>query len=284
MNKQSVLIFKLPELFKILNELKTGEEESLLVGKAAFPDPPNKIEDKDFNEFNREKTIEFSSLLGMVPYSKKLDMIIPSLFPEKVIKNSLGEVLSSANLKQLRIAETEKYPHVTFFFNGGHEKLFDGEERVLIPSPKVKTYDLAPKMGANKITKEIVEKIKNKSFDVIIANFANPDMVGHTGNYKAVVEAIEYIDKCVGKIFNQVTKDKGIMIITSDHGNSEMMWDTENVSPHTAHTSNPVPFILVDEKIGFKLRTGNLADIAPTIIDLLNLNKPKEMEGISLII
>ena len=211
-------------------------------------------------------------------------MIIPSLFPEKIIKNSLGEVLSSANLKQLRIAETEKYPHVTFFFNGGHEKLFDGEERIMIPSPKVKTYDLAPKMGANKITKEIVEKIKNKRFDVIIANFANPDMVGHTGNYKAVVEGVEYIDKCIGKIFNQVTKNKGIMILTSDHGNSEMMWDIENGSPHTAHTSNPVPFILVDEKIDFKLRKGNLADIAPTIIDLLNLNKPKDMEGISLII
>ena len=240
--------------------------------------------DKNFNKFNREKTIEFSSFLGMVPYSKKIDMIIPSLFPEKIIKNSLGEVLSSANLKQLRIAETEKYPHVTFFFNGGHEKLFDGEERILIPSPKVKTYDLAPKMGANKITKEIVEKIKNKSFDVIIANFANPDMVGHTGNYQAVLEGIECIDKCIGKIFNQVTKNEGIMILTPDHGNSEMMWDLENNSPHTAHTSNPVPFILVDEKIDFKLRRGNLADIAPTIIDLLNLNKPKDMEGFSLII
>jgi len=244
----------------------------------------NSLIDKNFNEFNREKTIEFSSFLGMVSYSKKIDMSIPSLFPKKIIKNSLGEVLSQANLKQLRIAETEKYPHVTFFFNGGDEKTFDGEKRILIPSPKVKTYDLAPKMGANEITKEIVEKIKNKNFDVIIANFANPDMVGHTGNYKAVVEGIEYIDKCIGKIFNQVTKNKGIMILTSDHGNSEMMWDIENDSPHTSHTSNPVPFVLIDEKADLKLRKGNLSDIAPTIIDLLNLNKPKDMEGISLII
>ena len=244
----------------------------------------NSLTDKNFNNFVRSKTIDYSSLLGMVPYSYEIDKLMPSLFPKNNIKNSLGEILSNSGLKQLRIAETEKYPHVTFFFNGGDEKVFNGEERVLISSPKVETYDLAPKMSASEITDEIIKSINNKNFDIIIANFANPDMVGHSGNYESTLQAVEYVDDCVGKIFKAINEKNGILILTSDHGNSETMWDEDQKSKHTAHTNNLVPFILVNGGDDIKLNKGKLSDIAPTIIELLNLDKPKEIEGNSLII
>ena len=244
----------------------------------------NSLTDKNFNNFVRSKTIDYSSLLGMVPYSYEIDKLMPSLFPKNNIKNSLGEILSNSGLKQLRIAETEKYPHVTFFFNGGDEKVFNGEERVLISSPKVETYDLAPKMSASEITDEIIKSINNKNFDIIIANFANPDMVGHSGNYESTRLAVEYVDECVGKIFKAINEKNGILILTSDHGNSETMWDEDQKSKHTAHTNNLVPFILVNGGDHIKLNKGKLSDIAPTIIELLNIVKPKEIEGNSLII
>ena len=244
----------------------------------------NSLTDKNFNNFVRSKTIDYSSLLGMVPYSYEIDKLMPSLFPKNNIKNSLGEILSNSGLKQLRIAETEKYPHVTFFFNGGDEKVFNGEERVLISSPKVETYDLAPKMSASEITDEIIKSINNKNFDIIIANFANPDMVGHSGNYESTRLAVEYVDECVGKIFKAINEKNGILILTSDHGNSETMWDEDQKSKHTAHTNNLVPFILVNGGDDIKLNKGKLSDIAPTIIELLNIDKPKEIEGNSLII
>ena len=242
------------------------------------------LTDKNFNNFVRTKKSNYSSLLGMVPYSDEIDKRIPSLFPKIKIKNSLGEILSYSGLKQLRIAETEKYPHVTFFFNGGDEKIFIGEERVLIPSPKVATYDLTPKMSAGEITNEIIKSVKNKDYDIIIANFANPDMVGHSGNYESTLKAVEYVDECIGKIFKATNEKNSILILTSDHGNSETMWDENQKSKHTAHTNNQVPFILVNGDDGIKLNKGKLSDIAPTIIELLNINKPKEIEGNSLII
>ena len=244
----------------------------------------NSLTDKNFNNFVRSKTIDYSSLLGMVPYSYEIDKLMPSLFPKNNIKNSLGEILSNSGLKQLRIAETEKYPHVTFFFNGGDEKVFNGEERILISSPKVETYDLTPKMSASEITDEIIKSINNKNFDIIIANFANPDMVGHSGNYESTLQAVEYVDECVGKIFKASNKKNNILILTSDHGNSETMWDEDQKSKHTAHTNNLVPFILVNGGDDIKLNKGKLSDIAPTIIELLNIDKPKEIEGNSLII
>ena len=244
----------------------------------------NSLTDKNFNNFVRSKTIDYSSLLGMVPYSYEIDKLMPSLFPKNNINNSLGEILSNSGLKQLRIAETEKYPHVTFFFNGGDEKVFNGEERILISSPKVDTYDLTPKMSASEITDEIIKSINNKNFDIIIANFANPDMVGHSGNYESTRLAVEYVDECVGKIFKAINEKNGILILTSDHGNSETMWDEDQKSKHTAHTNNLVPFILVNGGDDIKLNKGKLSDIAPTIIELLNIDKPKEIEGNSLII
>ena len=244
----------------------------------------NSLTNKSFNNFVRSKTIDYSSLLGMVPYSYEIDKLMPSLFSKNDIKNSLGEILSNSGLKQLRIAETEKYPHVTFFFNGGDEKVFNGEERILISSPKVETYDLTPKMSASEITEEIIKSINNKNFDVIIANFANPDMVGHSGNYEPTLQAVEYVDECVGKIFKAINEKNGILILTSDHGNSETMWDEVKKSKHTAHTNNLVPFILVNGGDDIKLNKGRLSDIAPTIIQLLNIDKPKEIEGNSLII
>ena len=244
----------------------------------------NSLTNKSFNNFVRSKTIDYSSLLGMVPYSYEIDKLMPSLFSKNDIKNSLGEILSNSGLKQLRIAETEKYPHVTFFFNGGDEKVFNGEERILISSPKVETYDLTPKMSASEITEEIIKSINNKNFDVVIANFANPDMVGHSGNYESTLQAVEYVDECVGKIFEAINEKNGILILTSDHGNSETMWDEVKKSKHTAHTNNLVPFILVNGGDDIKLNKGRLSDIAPTIIQLLNIDKPKEIEGNSLII
>ena len=244
----------------------------------------NSLTNKKFDNFRISKLVNFSSLLGMVPYSSEIDKIMPSLFPKNKILNSLGEVLSYSGLKQLRIAETEKYAHVTFFFNGGSEKTFKGEERILIPSPKVSTYDKAPKMSAMEITNEIVKNINKEEFDIIIANFANPDMVGHTGNFGSTVEAIEFVDECIGRIFKAIKDKNSILILTSDHGNSETMWDEKQNSKHTAHTNNPVPFIIVNCEKEINLKKGTLSDIAPTIISMFNLNKPKEIEGKSLII
>jgi len=205
-------------------------------------------------------------------------------FPQMTLSNLFGELLSKAVKKQLRIAETEKYPHVTFFFNGQNEKPYPGEDRTLIPSPKVPTYDLQPQMNAPEVTEKAVAAVLSKKYDVIILNYANPDMVGHTGVLKAAVAAVEVVDTGVGKVMDAVGKVGGTALITADHGNCETMWDYETNGPHTAHTTNPVPCTLVAPEKRFSLRPGGiLADIAPTFLELLKLPQPKEMTGRSLL-
>ena len=203
-------------------------------------------------------------------------------FPRQSVVNGLGEYLSKMGMTQLRIAETEKYAHVTFFFNGGVETVFPGEDRCLIPSPKVATYDLQPEMSAPAVCEECVKRIESGAYDVIVLNFANCDMVGHTGVFDAAVKAVETVDTCVGKVVEATRRQGGIAMVTADHGNAEVMRQADG-SPMTAHTTNPVPFILVGA--GSELRQGGcLADIAPTILDVLGLNQPEEMTGKTLII
>ena len=216
--------------------------------------------------------------------STEYDASMPNVevaFPRVTVKNGLGEYLSSMGMTQLRIAETEKYAHVTFFFNGGSETVFPGEDRVLVPSPKVATYDLQPEMSAYEVCAKCVERIESGAYDVIILNFANCDMVGHTGVFDAAVKAVETVDECVGKVVDATLKMGGIAMVTADHGNAEQMRQ-EDGSPMTAHTTNLVPFILCGA--GTELRPGKLADIAPTILDVMGLEKPAEMTGKTLII
>jgi len=209
----------------------------------------------------------------------------PIAFPQQNLKNTLGEVLSQHGLKQLRIAETEKYAHVTFFFNGGIEEANSGEERILIPSPKVATYNLQPEMSAPELTQRLLEQLRENTYDVIILNFANPDMVGHTGVFEATIKAVETIDQCLGVIYDELQKMKGTLLVTADHGNAEEKVDLTTELPLTAHSTNRIPFILIDDRFkGQKLREGGaLCDVAPTLLELLNLPKPEEMTGHSLI-
>ncbi len=200
---------------------------------------------------------------------------VPFAFDIEKIKNTFGEIISKHGLKQLRIAETEKYAHVTYFFNGGEEKPFKGEERCLIQSPKIATYDLKPEMAAYEVTKEVIKRIDSNKYDVIILNYANPDMVGHTGNWKAVLKALEAVDNCLGKVVNKIIEKNGIAIITADHGNAEEMFEAGKTGIKTSHTSNPVPFILIGMDV--KLKKGVLGNIAPTMLELLDIEKPKEM-------
>ena len=207
-------------------------------------------------------------------------------YQPQVLKNTLGEYLAKNGKKQFRIAETEKYAHVTFFFNGGVEQPNEGEDRFLIPSPKVATYDMQPEMSAYLVADKACEMIHSGKYDVMILNFANPDMVGHTGVMEAAVAACEAVDECLGKVVAAIREVGGEAIVTADHGNSEMMLDPKTGGPFTAHTTNPVPCILVsDARRNAKLREGGiLADLAPTILDLMGLFKPEEMEGTSLIL
>lgn len=204
------------------------------------------------------------------------------VFKKDEIKNTFGEIISNKGLTQLRIAETEKYAHVTFFFNGGEEKQYPGEDRILIPSPKVETYDMQPEMSAREVTDKVVEAIESRKYDTIILNYANPDMVGHTGILEAAIKAIETIDECVGRVVEAIEKTEGVMLITADHGNSEQMIDYATGEPHTAHTTNVVPLVLVGKQA--KLKEGRLADLAPTMLQLMNIEKPVEMTGESLIV
>ncbi|WP_353273196.1 2,3-bisphosphoglycerate-independent phosphoglycerate mutase [Wolbachia endosymbiont (group A) of Portevinia maculata] len=222
----------------------------------------------------------FSSILSMMKY--KEDLKIPYIFPPISFANTLGQTIEDNKLQQLRIAETEKYAHVTFFFNCGKEEPFSGEERILIPSPKVQTYDLQPEMSAFELTEKLVEKIHSQEFALIVVNYANPDMVGHTGNIKAAEKAVLAVDDCLAKVLSAVKKSSNTaLIVTADHGNVECMFDEENNTPHTAHTLNKVPFIVSCDNL--KLRDGRLSDIAPTILQLLGIKKPDEMTGSSLI-
>ena len=217
----------------------------------------------------------------MSEYDEKLN--VPLVFPTECIENTLGQVLSDHGLKQLRIAETEKYAHVTFFMNGGVEEQNPGEERLLIPSPKVATYDLKPQMSAFEVTDALVEQIRSGSYDVIIVNYANMDMVGHTGFFDAAVEAVQTVDTCVGRVVAAVIGSGGSVIITADHGNAEKMIDAVSGSTHTAHTSNPVRCIYVCNEPGLQLCKGKLSDIAPTMLEILGIQQPMEMTGRSLL-
>nr|QCI06673.1 Phosphoglycerate mutase [Gayliella sp.] len=211
---------------------------------------------------------------------------IPIIFPPTIKNNFLGQVISDHKFKQLRIAETEKYAHVTYFFNGGIEEPFPGENRILIPSPKVETYDLKPDMSAYELTDKIIEAIKTDTYDFIVINYANPDMIGHTGNFEATIESIEVIDKCIKQLVETIDETHHTLIITADHGNADCMLTNDN-KPCKSHSLNPVPFILVNPTINNKQilkKNGSLADIAPTILDLLNINIPQEMNGQSLLI
>ena len=240
--------------------------------------------DPDFTGFARGRTVSFAATTGMVEYSSDLNRFLALIFPPKQLTRVLGEVVAEAGLKQLRIAETEKYPHVTFFFNGGEEKVYPGEERILVPSPKVATYDLQPEMSADEVTDKLVAAIESDVFDLVVANYANPDMVGHTGDLGAAIQAVQAVDSGLGRLERAVRQRGGVLLVTADHGNCELMRDPDTNGPHTAHTLEPVPAVLVNAPADVGIfRDGRLADVAPTLLALLGLPQPAEMTGVSLI-
>lgn len=240
------------------------------------------IVDDEFEGFQRGKIVD-TFFVSMTEYDKTIKNVHVAFKPEKP-ENTLGEYISNLGFNQLRIAETEKYAHVTFFFNGGREEPYENEDRVLIPSPKVATYDLKPEMSAIEVKNEVLNRLNMNKYHLIILNFANPDMVGHTGVVEAAIKAVETVDFCLGEIVDLLLKKGGKALITADHGNVEMMIDEKDGSPITSHTTNKVPLIMVGERENIELREGILADISPTLLDMMGLKKPKEMTGNSLII
>ena len=241
--------------------------------------------DPGFDGFARKRRVEFAVAAGMVAYGSALDPFMTALIQPQALDNVLGQVVADAGLRQLRIAETEKYAHVTFFLNGGREAQFPGEDRILEPSPKVATYDLKPEMSAPQVTDRLVQAVGDGAYDLIVVNYANTDMVGHTGILKAAIAAVETVDGCLGRLEAAVRAAGGALLITADHGNAENMRNAATGQPHTAHTHNPVPAVLAagrsaDTRIG----DGRLADIAPTVLELLGLERPAEMTGRSLIV
>jgi 2,3-bisphosphoglycerate-independent phosphoglycerate mutase len=240
--------------------------------------------DQKFDGFERGQTVKFASAAGLVEYSEALNPFITTLFPPIALAGIMAEIVSNAKKQQLRIAETEKYAHVTFFFNGGVETPFPGEERVLIPSPKVATYDLKPEMSAAGVTDKLIEAIESDKYDFIFVNYANPDMVGHTGILDAAIKAIETVDRCLSRLENAVCQAGGTLLITADHGNAETMTDPNTGAPFTSHTLNVVPAILVNAPENVRnIAQGRLADVAPTLLDLMALPIPSEMTGQSLL-
>jgi 2,3-bisphosphoglycerate-independent phosphoglycerate mutase len=239
--------------------------------------------DPNFSGFARPRAVRFAAAVGMTQYSEDLDKLMQSIFPLQTLPNILGEVVADAHRTQLRMAETEKYPHVTYFLNGGREEPYDGEDRIMVPSPKVATYDLQPEMSAPELTDKAVEAIRSGKYDLIVLNYANPDMVGHTGSLPAAIKAVETVDTGLGKIADAISKSGGALLVTADHGNCEMMRDPATGGPHTAHTTNPVPVVLLGAGNRALLVEGRLADIAPTLLELMDLPKPKEMTGVSLL-
>ncbi len=244
----------------------------------------NALLNPNFSGFARKRIVNFSGKLGMTEYSSAHSEFMDSIFPPEKISNGLGEVVSKLDLHQLRIAETEKYAHVTFFFNGGEEQEFPNEDRILIPSPKVATYDLKPEMSAFDMTEKFVSAIKSDKYDLIVANYANGDMVGHTGKMEATIKAVEVVDKCLGELEIAIKKAGGVLLVTADHGNAEQMTDGKG-NPHTAHTVGDTYLICVNPPVEVKkLENGALCDISPTILDIMEIAQPKEMTGHSLIV
>jgi len=240
--------------------------------------------DPRFDGFDRARVVKFADAVGMVDYSAALNPFLKTLFPPEAIRMGMGETIAKAGLKQLRIAETEKYAHVTFFFNGGEERQFEGEDRILVPSPKVKTYDLKPEMSAPEVTDKLVEAIASGKYDLVVVNYANSDMVGHTGDLAAAVKAIEAVDACLGRLMEAVKKAGGVLLVTADHGNAEQMYDEKTRQKHTQHTLNRVPALLFNAPPAIRsLRDGKLADVAPTMLDLMGVAQPEQMTGHSLL-
>ncbi|MGN1112620.1 MAG: 2,3-bisphosphoglycerate-independent phosphoglycerate mutase, partial [Acutalibacteraceae bacterium] len=236
--------------------------------------------DPEFNGFERKNGFFPVNFVCMTQYDATMPNVDVAFKPQS-LKNTLGEYISDKGMAQLRIAETEKYAHVTFFFNGGVEKQYEGEDRILVKSPSVATYDLQPEMSAYEVTDKLVPAIKSGKYDVIILNFANCDMVGHTGVFEAAVKAVEAVDECVGRVVTAIQEMGGVALITADHGNADKMVDADG-EPFTAHTTNPVPFCVIGYDCELR-EGGRLADIAPTMLQILGLEQPEEMDGLSLI-
>jgi 2,3-bisphosphoglycerate-independent phosphoglycerate mutase len=234
----------------------------------------------DFNSFEREVAPRLGRFVSLTEYNSEFE--VPVAFPPERMRNVFGQFLSRHGFHQLRLAETEKYAHVTFFFNGGREQPFEGEDRILVNSPQVKTYDLQPEMSAGEVTERLVEAIRSKKYDVIVCNYANPDMVGHTGNFEAATRAIEALDANLKKVIDALQEADGEAFITADHGNAEKMRGDDTGQAHTAHTSNLVPLIYVGRKAELG-SNGSLADVAPSMIYLMGLEKPNEMTGHNLV-
>ncbi|MGB8628911.1 MAG: 2,3-bisphosphoglycerate-independent phosphoglycerate mutase [Xanthobacteraceae bacterium] len=239
--------------------------------------------DPNFSGFARQRVVRFADAVGMTQYSDELDKLMGTIFPPQTFANILGEVVADAGRTQLRMAETEKYPHVTYFLNGGREEPYSGEDRIMVRSPKVATYDLQPEMSAPELADKAVAAIASNKYDLIVLNFANPDMVGHTGSLPAAIKAVETVDAGLGRIAEAVLKAGGALLVTADHGNCELMRDPQTGGPHTAHTTNPVPVLLAGARNRALIAEGCLADIAPTLLELMDLPKPKEMTGRSLL-
>jgi 2,3-bisphosphoglycerate-independent phosphoglycerate mutase len=240
------------------------------------------ILDPDFSGFARERVVRFAAAIGMTEYSEALNRFMQAIFAPLTLPNVLGQVVADAGRAQLRMAETEKYPHVTYFLNGGEEAQYPGEDRIMVPSPKVATYDLKPEMSAPELTDKAVEAIGSGRYDLIVLNYANPDMVGHTGSLPAAIKAVETVDAGLGRIADAIAKAGGALLVTADHGNCELMRDPETGGPHTAHTTNPVPVLLLGAG-DVSLSDGTLADLAPTLLELMDLKQPTEMTGKSLL-
>jgi 2,3-bisphosphoglycerate-independent phosphoglycerate mutase len=240
------------------------------------------INDPNFEGFSRKNILKNTYYICMTQYDETFNL--PTAFPPQSLTGILGEVLDKNNIQQFRTAETEKYAHVTFFFNGGVEKAFPSETRALVPSPKVATYDLKPEMSAPEVASKVIEALKSKKYGFILVNFANPDMVGHTGVLSAAIKAVETIDNCLKEILGAVIETNTAMLLTADHGNAECMEDPNTHDPFTAHTTNQVPFLAINVDSNISLREdGTLADVAPTVLDIMKIQKPVEMTGVSLI-
>ncbi|QIV94251.1 2,3-bisphosphoglycerate-independent phosphoglycerate mutase [Allofrancisella frigidaquae] len=273
--------FVIPTSIKKNDELVTIEDNDSVIFMNFRADRARELShafvDSEFTSFERDKLLKIN-FTTLTEYDSKLKCNVA--FPPEQPINTLGEVLAKNHKTQLRIAETEKYPHVTFFFNGGKEDEFEGEDRILIPSPKVPTYDLQPEMSAPEVTNKLVDAINSGKYDCIVCNYANSDMVGHTGNYEATIQAIEYLDKCLTRLKDAILDTNSNMFITADHGNADMMVNPETHKPHTAHTTNLVPFVYVGHKEAtLNIENGKLSDIAPTILEVMGIPQPSEMTG-----